>query len=148
MAKQAGKYMASGQPTLDDLAAHKSNGVVAVVNVRLPTEQASLGFSEEEEVISRGMKYLNIPISGPAELSEEKAKELDEFLNSVGDGCVLIHWQGGNRAAGLLTLRSMLAGETLSVDEALSFGRELGMKAPVEGPVSELLNHMISQKDA
>ena len=136
------RYRATGQPSLADLDEHKGRGVVAVINVRPASEQASLGFDEEAEVGSRGMKYLHIPIANGGDFSVEKAQALDEFLGGVGAGGVLVHCQGGNRAAGILTLRSLLAGESSSPDEALEFGRKLGLKAPLEEPIKTLLGQI------
>ena len=140
--KRESKFITCGQVSLQDLDHFVSEGIVAVVNVRPSSEQTALTFAEADEVASRGLKYLHLPVAAATDYSIDKVRQLDEFLASLGEGNVVVHCFSGNRAAALLTLRAKLIDPSLSVDQALEFGHLLGLKPPHEAPITELLNEM------
>ena len=110
-----------GQPSEDDLEYLAEEGYTLVINLRTVGEFDE--FDEAEVVEGFGMKYVNIPVYGRSDLSEENARLLHDVLESA-DGPALLHCTVGMRASGLLGIEGYLFHD-LSKDEAM----ELGIKA-------------------
>ncbi len=112
----------SGQPDAVEFEALADSGYMAVIDLRLATEDH--GLDEQSTVESLGMSYISIPVAGANGLTYENASALDRFLAGI-EGPVLVHCGSGNRAGALLALREKLNGADNAT--ALEFGREAGL---------------------
>lgn len=123
----------AGQPAAGDWPALAASGIRTVVNLR---PQAELkGRDERAEVAAAGMRYVELPISGPADITPENAQALSALLAQT-DGPVLVHCASGNRVGGLLAVA--MAQNGMPVSQALEFGRSAGMKS-IEGRAREVI---------
>lgn len=114
----------------DEVAA---NGVKTVINLCPPGE---LDFDEQAYVQNLGMQYVNIPIAGPQDLTEENARTLAALIADEANNPALVHCQSGNRVGALYALASFLDG--CGIDAALQAGRDAGL-TKMEPMVRQLL---------
>lgn len=115
----------SGQPTLDELPGVAAAGVTTVINVRSSSEEGYLP-EERARAEALGLKYVEITVANPGDLTVEKARELGAVLSEQGEGKVLLHCSSGNRASSLLTLKLRVV-DGLSKEEALAKGKAAGL---------------------
>ena len=94
------RVILAAQPALEDLDAWAAAGVQAIVNSRTPEETASLAFDMRQEVESRGMRYVEMPIGGPYGADPEHTVALGELLAEL-DGDIVMHCRSGTRSAHL-----------------------------------------------
>lgn len=129
--------LVAGQPGAGDWSALAASGVRTVVNLRPQVELK--GRDERAEVAAAGMRYVELPVSGPADITPENAKALSALL-AQADGPVLVHCASGNRVGGLLAVA--MAQNGMSTAQALDFGRSAGMKS-IEGRAREVIEQEI-----
>lgn len=91
-----------GQPTREQLQAAAAAGVKSVVNLRPLTEEGA--WDERAYVEELGMRYVHIPVAGPAEITEENADLLAAVIDDAQARPVLIHCASGKRAGALFAL--------------------------------------------
>ena len=114
---------AAGQPDMAALKVFAESGYVAIVDMRGPDEDR--GIDDEKGVVEGlGLEYVAFPITSEDELSFDRARELDELIQTY-DGPVLVHCASSNRVGAMLALRHSLNGA--SDEEALQHGREGGL---------------------
>jgi len=113
----------SGQPDAEALRVFAESGYVAVIDMRGPDENRGLE-SEQAAVEALGMEYIPFPITNQNQISFDKARQLDEVLQSV-DGPVLLHCGSGNRVGAVLALRHSLDGATM--EESIEYGTDAGL---------------------
>jgi len=91
-----------GQPTEKALRELKAKGVTTVVNLRMPSEMAQIGFDEAALLKELGIAYVHIPMRGSAE-NPYGPKELDRFAATMAtaQGKVLLHCTVAWRASHL-----------------------------------------------
>lgn len=132
----------AGQPATGDWSALAASGIRTVINLR---PQAELqGRDERAEVAAAGMRYVELPVSGPADITLENAQALSRLL-AQADGPVLVHCASGNRVGGLLAVAMAQSGMPASA--ALDFGRSAGMTS-IEGRTREVIQQTIEQMQA
>ncbi len=125
-----------GRPRPEHLAAAAQRGVKVVVNLCPPAEAAD--YDEAAAVTALGMRYVNIPVAGPADLTLENAQRLAAALDGTGEGhTALLHCASGNRAGALLALKACYV-DGKNPAEALAIGRAAGLRA-LDGFVAQLL---------
>jgi uncharacterized protein (TIGR01244 family) len=94
-----------GQPSLDDLARLKSEGVKAILNLRRPDEfDAAAEAAKAKEL---GLRYFDIPVSR----ADPKSEQVDEFLKILADSAnrpVFIHCRTANRVGAFWMIRRVL----------------------------------------
>ena len=112
----------SGLPSKEALQVFRSNGYVAVIDLRGPGELE--GDNEESEVLALGMDYVYLPVAGESAISFENAEKLDKLLDSF-NGPVLVHCASGNRVGALMALRQSMKGA--DDDLALAVGKAAGL---------------------
>jgi uncharacterized protein (TIGR01244 family) len=117
-----------------DLQDAQNQGLKTIINLCPISEDP--GFDEAALVASLGMKYLNIAVAGPADLTADKARELDQALKQHG-GPTLVHCASGNRVGALFALRAFHV-DGAGIEDALAIGRAHGLKA-MEPQVRALL---------
>lgn len=114
---------AGGQPTMEDLARMKAEGVRAVLNLRRPSE-----YDAEEEALKAkdlGLRYFNIPVNG----AEPKDEQADEFLKLMADPQnrpVFIHCASANRVGAFWMIRRVLV-DHWKLDAAEAEARKMGL---------------------
>lgn len=122
-----------GQPDATQLRAFATRGGV-VIDVRAPGE--ARGYDEAALAKELGLRYLNLPVAGAADLTTANALALHAALVAA-EGPVLLHCASGNRAGALLALEAARY-EGLDAESALALGRSGGLKS-LEPAVRERL---------
>ena len=124
----------SGQPTVEDLQRHASEGVRTVVDLRGVDE--SRGMDEAAVVAGLNMTYVALPVEGAAGVTVDRARELSALL-AQAEGPVLVHCKSSNRVGALLALEAAYVdGEDATT--ALAKGQAAGLRS-LEPLVKELL---------
>ena len=113
-----------GQPSQDDLARLKSEGVRTVIDLRGPQEDR--GYDEAAEAQRLGLHYIALPIAGKDDITPANAAALHALLKER-DGEVLLHCASGNRVGALLALAAVQV-DGASPEAALTLGRAAGLK--------------------
>ena len=112
-----------GQPTMEDLARMKAEGVRAILNLRQPSE-----YNAEEEALKAkdlGLRYFNIPVNGV----EPKDEQADEFLKVLADPQnrpIFIHCTMANRVGAFWMIRRVLV-DHWKLDDAETEARKMGL---------------------
>ncbi len=116
-----------GQPTMDDLAKMKVEGVKAIINLRQPAE-----YNAEEEAAKAkelGLRYFNIPVA----LDDLKDAQAEEFLKITADPQnrpLFIHCASANRVGGFWMIRRVLV-DGWKTEDAEAEARKIGLRSPV-----------------
>lgn len=125
-----------GRPRPEHLQAARDQGIRTVIDLCPPAEAAD--YDEPALVAALGMRYVNIAVAGPADLTPANARKLAAALQEAGpDQPVLLHCQSGNRVGALLALKARCV-DGLSPAEALAAGRAAGLRA-LEAVVVQLI---------
>ena len=127
-----------GQPSAADLQTAKNQGFHTVINLR-PDGEAGADAQEGSTVSKLGMHYVSIPVSGPADLTEENVKKLAAALSPKDALPAIVHCASGNRAAALLALKAYQI-DGKSAEEALDLGKNAGLTSKLEPAVRERLH--------
>ena len=124
-----------GQPDAAGFAALATEGFKTVIDLRGAGENR--GVEEPMLTESLGMRYANLPVSSPADVTYENASALGRLLEDLPKPA-LVHCSTGNRAGALLALRAKLqgadAGTALAVGVA---GGLTGFRDTVERKLAE-----------
>ena len=115
----------AGQPSLEDLAKLKAQGVRAIINLRRTSEHNA----EEEAAKARelGLRYISIPVDG----NNIQDSQVAEFLKVTADPenrPMFIHCAGANRVGGFWMIRRMLV-DKWPLEEAEAEGRKIGLRS-------------------
>lgn len=119
--------LCGGQPTDSQLKQAKEQGYTTIINLRPPSEMAACGFDEAAAVASLGMRYVQIPVAGPQDLTTANAALLHDAIHAAG-GPVMIHCASGNRVGALLAIAKRHH-HGLTADQAFAFGQNAGLTA-------------------
>ena len=114
-----------GQPTPEQLDALAAQGVRTVIDLRPDSEDH--GYDEARAAKQRKLRYVQLPIAGPQDLTPANAAALKRLLDDSNGG-VLLHCASGNRAGALLALMAAQE-ERLPAQQALELGKAAGMKS-------------------
>ncbi len=115
-----------GQPTMDDLAKMKVEGVKAIINLRRPAE-----YNAEEEAAKAkelGLRYFNIPVA----MDDLKDAQVEEFLKITADPQnrpLFIHCASANRVGGFWMIRRVLV-DGWKMEDAEAEARKIGLRNP------------------
>ena len=115
----------AGQPSMEDLAKLKAQGVRAIINLRRPSEYAA----DEEAAKARelGLRYFNIPVDG----SNIQDAQVAEFLKATSDPenrPMFIHCASANRVGGFWMIRRALV-DQWPLEDAEAEGRKIGLRS-------------------
>jgi uncharacterized protein (TIGR01244 family) len=125
-----------GRPRPEHLREAKAQGVRTVINLCPPAEAGD--YDEPALVAELGMEYVNIPVSGAADLTVAKARQLADALADAGPAHpVLLHCQSGNRIGALMAVKARFV-DGLPPEAALAAGRAAGLKG-LEPAVVQLI---------
>jgi uncharacterized protein (TIGR01244 family) len=114
--------LVGGQPTPGQLERARDLGYKTVINLRRPEEKDN---TDPELVRYLEMTYVSLPISGPADMTQEKAHALADALEAT-ESPVLVHCASGNRVGGLFAMKAFYV-DGMSPEEALAVGKAAGM---------------------
>ncbi len=114
-----------GQPTLEQLADLKKQGVTTVINLRTPQEYDAA--PEEAKAKELGLKYFNIPVAstGP------KDEQVGEFLKLTDDPKnrpAFIHCASANRVGAFWMIRRVLR-DNWTMEAARTEANSIGLRA-------------------
>ena len=120
------KICTGGQPSLDDLARMKADGVKAVINFRLASEMNV----EEESAKAKelGLRYFHIPFDS----ASPKPEAADEFLKVMSDSAnrpMFIHCTTANRVGAFWMIYRVLK-DGWKVEEAQEEAKKVGLHNP------------------
>lgn len=119
--------LTGGQPTPENLAQFKEQGVKTVVNLRSAAEEKD--FADEAKTLeAAGIKYVHIPIDGKTGegINEENAKKLAELM---AEKPVVVHCASGQRVGALIAMKAKVV-DGKTPEEALAIGQENGLSKP------------------
>ncbi len=118
----------AGQPTMEQFARLKSEGIKAVINLRHTSEP----FVAEEEAKAKemGLRYFNIPVA----YFSPKEEQVDEFLKITDDPRnrpVFIHCAAAIRVAAFWMIRRVLR-DRWTFEKAEEEARRVGLHPNAE----------------
>jgi len=126
----------SGQPDQAALEEARRNGVVAVINLRDPSEY---DWDEKAAVEALGMTYYNVPVAGDRPFERSGFERIEALVKQHHDEQVLVHCTSSNRAGAWLATH-MVEEHGTDLEESLEIGRRTGMtKSSMETAVREYL---------
>ena len=125
-----------GQPTAEQLEELAWAGYRTVIDLRTEGEPGAMA-DEAERVEALGMRYVRIPVAGAGDLTEEKARALDELLDQDEAYPLVVHCARGDRVGALLAVRAARL-EGAAPEQALALGLDAGLTG-LEPAVRELL---------
>lgn len=114
--------LVGGQPTPAQLERARDLGYKTVINLRQPEEKDN---TDPELVRYLEMTYVSLPIGGPSDITQEKARALADALEAT-ESPVLVHCASGNRVGGLFAMKAFYV-DGMSPEEALAVGKAAGM---------------------
>mgnify|MGYP002378009615 CR=1 FL=1 len=120
-----GLFLAS-QPTPADFEHAQKNGIKTVVDLRHRAEHKD--FDEAAHVTKLGITYVNLPWSGPEELTDAVFDKARELL-AASERPMMMHCSSGNRIGPLWIAWRVLDGK-VSMEQAHAEAVQIGMKAP------------------
>ncbi len=127
--------LTAGQPTPEQLAEAARLGYRTVINLRSAEEMKDL--DEAGEAARLGLRYVHIPVSGAADVTEENARALAKALADDTNYPILLHCASSNRAGALLAVKAHTV-DGASPEDALTLGRAAGLTS-LEPAVREKL---------
>jgi len=116
--------LVGGQPSREQLEAIHFAGYRTVVNLRPDSELGDEG--EQAVVEGMGMKFVSIPVAGPAGLTEANARALGRTLAERDALPAVVHCSTGQRVAALLGLKAFVV-DRLSPAAAIALAKSLGL---------------------
>ena len=128
----------AGQPMPADYERQARAGTTTVVNLRTQPEIDRLDFDPREEVESRGMRYIHIPMGGEQGYSTE---QVDTFAQAIegAKGPILVHCASGGRARHLWAAY-LIEEDGIPLDEAMRRMEEVGGQPTL---MERLLGHRL-----
>jgi protein tyrosine phosphatase (PTP) superfamily phosphohydrolase (DUF442 family) len=120
------EFCTGGQPTIEHLAALKSEGVTTIINLRTPQEYDPA--PEEAKAKELGLRYFNIPVasSGP---KDEQAAEFLRLTDDPKNRPAFIHCASANRVGAFWMIRRVLR-DNWTVENAKAEAQKIGTRAP------------------
>ena len=117
-------FCTGAQPRLEHLETLKSDGVRAIINLRVPTEHRSA--EEESKARELGLRYFNIPVA----FGKPKEDQVAEFLKITDDPenrPAFVHCAAGIRVGAFWMIRRVLR-DGWSVEDAKKEAEKIGLK--------------------
>lgn len=128
--------VASGHLKAGDMAALKRAGIREVIDLSVDSETPD--FDEAAAMRRADIRYHNLPIHGPQDLTRAHVAQFNQWLTDAGDQSTLVHCASSNRVGAMIALRASLI-DGKSIDDALAEGRRWGLKS-LEPAVRERLD--------
>jgi uncharacterized protein (TIGR01244 family) len=118
-------YLA-GQPTAEDLAQAKKDGIKTVINLRPDAEIKT--FDERQAAEAAGLAYVHIPFAGADEATDAVFDEARKQLKAAKRP-ILLHCGTANRV-GAVWLPYRVLDDGLTLDAALAEAKTIGLRTP------------------
>jgi uncharacterized protein (TIGR01244 family) len=115
--------LACGLPSDQDLQDAARKGIKTIINL-CPNDETPP--TEPTMVAQLGMKYVNIPIRGPQDLTREAARQLADVMDDCNNHPLLAHCRSANRVGALMALKEYWF-EGKTAEQALQTGRSAGL---------------------
>jgi uncharacterized protein (TIGR01244 family) len=128
------RILTAGQPDAEAWHRLAAQGVTTVINLCPASEMD--GRDEGAEVAAAGLLYMQVPVSGAADITIPNSAALWRAIQEA-PGPVLVHCASGNRVGALLAIGAANEGG-MDKREALEFGKAAGL-ANAEPRVREVL---------
>jgi len=116
--------LVGGQPSPDQLKAIEEAGYRTVITLRAESEPGDEG--EQATVERLGMKFVSIPVPGPAGLTEANAHSLAKALGEQDALPAVVHCKTGQRVSALLGLKAFVV-DRISAAAAMDLAKSLGL---------------------
>ncbi|MGB5366744.1 MAG: sulfur transferase domain-containing protein [Polyangiales bacterium] len=116
--------LVGGQPSPDQLKAIGEAGYRTVITLRAESEPGDEG--EQATVERLGMKFVSIPVPGPAGLTEGNARSLAKALGEQDALPAVVHCKSGQRVSALLGLKAFVV-DRASAAAAMDLAKSLGL---------------------
>ena len=114
-----------GQPTPEQLKAIQEAGYRTIITLRTDSERGDEG--EEATVERLGMKFVRIPVAGPAGLTQDNAHALGKALSEEDVLPAVLHCRTGERVSALMGLKAFVV-DRASAAAAMDLAKQLGIK--------------------
>lgn len=121
-----GDIYLAGQPTPEDLVILKKQGIKTVITLRKTKE---VKWDEAAGVKQQGMKYVQVPFQGVAELTPKVFDDVLKVLRDEDRGPTLFHCGSANRVGAIWYAYRVLDGK-LSPAEAMKEAKVVGLRTP------------------
>lgn len=131
----SGHWVSGYVENASQVDAVRALGVRTVISLVPAGERPEI--DEQMLVTSAGLRFVSVPVAGPADLTRSKVEALAAALQTAAGEPVLIHCASANRVGALMALKAAwLDGQ--SSEQALEIGRDHGMTR-LDGAVRERL---------
>lgn len=121
-----GKVYLAGQPSADDFAIAKKDGIKTVINLRTPGE---MRFDEKGVLKGLGLEYHYLPFAAPDTLKDEIFEKSLKVLGDKKKQPVLLHCASANRVGAIWLVHRVLT-DKVPFDKALKEAKEVGLRFP------------------
>jgi uncharacterized protein (TIGR01244 family) len=121
------RFSTGAQPTLEQLALLRDQGVRTVINLRRPSEHDAA--AEAKKVGALGMRYVSIPVDPAAPADDQVA----EFLRATADEAgqpAFLHCSSANRVGAFWMIRRVVV-DGWTVEKAEEEARRIGLRTAV-----------------
>lgn len=127
------RISAGGQPTEEDLAQLKAQGVTTIINLRRPGEQNQPldPIAEGAAAKALGLGYVHIPVD-PKNLDPNQVDAVAAAVQAAGSGGIYVHCAAGGRAC---THALLVTGRDKghSADQVMATAEQVGTPITDEG---------------
>ena len=121
-----GKVYLAGQPSADDFAIAKKDGIKTVINLRMPGE---MRFDEKGVLKELRIEYHYLPFAAPDTLKDEIFEKSLKVLGDKKKQPVLLHCASANRVGAIWLVHRVLT-DKVPFDKALKEAKEVGLRFP------------------
>jgi uncharacterized protein (TIGR01244 family) len=121
-----GKIYLAGQPSADDFAVAKKDGIKTVINLRTSGE---MRFDEKGVLKGLGLEYHYLPFAAPDTLKDEIFEKSLKVLGDRKKQPVLLHCASANRVGAIWLVHRVLT-DKVEYGKALEEAKEVGLKFP------------------
>lgn len=133
-------FCTAGQPTVEQLAGLRDQGIRTVLNLR---PQAEYDATEEaSRVRELGMRYFNIPVANGVPIPDSQFDEFLRLTDDVANRPMFIHCASANRVGAFWLVRRVLR-DDWDVARAEEEAGRVGMRAPAlrEAALDYIMRH-------
>ena len=116
--------LVGGQPSPDQLKMIEEAGYRTVISLRAESEPGDEG--EQANVERLGMKFVSVPVPGPAGLTQANARSLAGALEEQDALPAVVHCRSGQRVSALLGLKAFVV-DRVSATAAIDLAKSLGL---------------------
>ncbi len=121
---RSGSIWLAGQPTPEDLATAKSEGVQTVITLR---QDGEIDWDEAAAAQQIGLEFVSIPFRGAENLTDEIFNEVRQILEQSSQKPVLLHCATANRV-GAVWLPYRVLDQGVELEQAIQEAREVGLR--------------------